>query len=345
MKLSCISILSCPKTGKSLRLVTTELADQDNVENFDVQSGALVTEDGLSSYPIVGGIPRFVPSDNYADNFGFQWNLFAKTQLDSNSGHPISNDRFWGATGWKSEELKDKWVLDVGCGAGRFAEIALGAGAKVVALDYSTAVDSCYENLKSFNNLNVVQGDIYRLPFKVESFDFVHSLGVLQHTPDIAKAFACLPPMMSKSGKICVDYYEKSFKSSLLPKYWLRPLTKQIPKQQLFSILKSMVPSLLRVSLFFGGIPIIGKFLKRVIPVANYHDILPLSNIQLREWALLDTFDWLSPAYDEPQTRAAAKKLMEISGLKDIEILKHGHLVARGSKGKCLNLGETIGGH
>ena len=75
-----------------------------------------------------------------------QWNYFSKTQLDSHSGFPISSDRFWKATGWKPEHLKDQWVLDIGCGSGRFAEIALKAGAKLVALDYSNAVESNYKN-------------------------------------------------------------------------------------------------------------------------------------------------------------------------------------------------------
>ena len=34
------------------------------------------------------------------------------------------------ATGWNAADLAGKWVLDVGCGAGRFAEVALRAGAK-----------------------------------------------------------------------------------------------------------------------------------------------------------------------------------------------------------------------
>ena len=41
-------------------------------------------------YQIVDGIPRFVPDDNYAQSFGFQWNAHEKTQLDSYTGRPIS---------------------------------------------------------------------------------------------------------------------------------------------------------------------------------------------------------------------------------------------------------------
>jgi len=185
MKSELLEKLRCPVSRLPLR----------------VDDGELVSEDGRHRYPIRNGIPRFVPESNYADNFGMQWNHFSKTQLDSHSGHPISADRFWKATGWQPEQIKDHWVLDVGCGAGRFAEVALSAGAKVVALDYSSAVDaSCYANLQHHPNLHVVQGDIYALPFAPESFPFVYSLGVLQHTPDVAKAFAALPPMVAGGG-------------------------------------------------------------------------------------------------------------------------------------------------
>lgn len=85
-----------------------------------------------------------------------------------------------------------------GCGAGRFAEVALLAGAKVVALDYSSAVDVCYANLKHHPNLYVVQGDIFAIPFVPETFPFVYSLAVLQHTPDVAKAFFALTLLVSK---------------------------------------------------------------------------------------------------------------------------------------------------
>jgi len=326
MKLELLQLLRCPQSGQ--RLVLEESVDNEK----NINSGWLISEDYQYRYPIYKGIPRFVPESNYADNFGMQWNYFSKTQLDSHSGHPISADRFWKATSWVPRDLRDQWVLDVGCGSGRFAEIALSTGAQVVALDYSIAVDACYTNLKQHHNLHVVQGDIYALPFALESFSFIYSLGVLQHTPDVAKAFAALPPMLSKNGRLCVDYYEKSFKSCILPKYWLRPITKQLPKAQLFSVIEKLVPVMLRISRKFGRVPIVGKLLKRIVPVANYDGILPLNEQQLLEWALLDTFDWLAPAYDNPQTAVTVCLWLKEAGLRDIEVLKAGHLVGRGRK-------------
>ncbi|THB73279.1 MAG: class I SAM-dependent methyltransferase [Gammaproteobacteria bacterium] len=329
-----LQLLRCPQSGQQLVL---ESSTVNSSPEGEIESGWLVSEDGNYRYPIKNNIPRFVPENNYADNFGMQWNHFAKTQLDSHSGHPISSERFWNATGWQSKDLCGKWVLDVGCGSGRFAEIALSTGANVVALDYSSAVDACYSNLKKHPNLHIVQGDIYALPFALETFSFVYSLGVLQHTPDVEKAFNSLPPMLKDGGRLCVDYYEKSAMSRFFPKYWLRPLTKRLPKKKLFTTLQLLVPIMLPISRLTSSIPVLGKYLKRLIPVANLDGIAPLDKQQQIEWSLLDTFDWFSPAYDNPQTAETARTWLERAMLKEIEVKKAGHLVGRGIKRDDLN--------
>ncbi len=325
MRSELLEKLRCPITGQCLLLADEKLES-------DAEQQTLITEDGSNQYPIRDGIPRFVPESNYADSFGMQWNKFRKTQLDSYSGRTISADRFWTATGWDPSKMKGSWVLDAGCGAGRFAEIALSSGANVVALDYSSAVNACYLNLKEHPNLHVVQGDIYALPFSQESFDFIYSLGVLQHTPDVAGAFASLPPMLAKNGSLCVDFYEKTWKSRLLPKYWLRPITKKLPKEWLFQNLQHCIPLLLSLSDGLNKIPWFGSVLKRFVPVVNYNGIYPLSPEQLFEWALLDTFDMLSPAFDSPQEKKEVLSWMESSGFRNVELLTVGHLVARGIK-------------
>ena len=225
MKTALLELLRCPTTGQ---LLTLEVGGNNSLL---INEGWLVSEDGQHRYPIRNGIPRFVPQSNYADNFGMQWNYFRQTQLDSHSGMPISSARFWLATNWAPADLKGRWVLDVGCGAGRFAEVALKAGAKVVALDYSSAVDACYSNLKHHPNLHVVQGDIYALPFALGAFQYVYSLGVLQHTPDVAKAFAALPPMVRGGGScawiITKNHGNPSFTPNTgcgrYPNAWLKP--------------------------------------------------------------------------------------------------------------------------
>ena len=326
MKIELLELLRCPKTGQCLHLEGV----RDNSQ--DVEEGWLVSEDSKERYPVLRGVPRFVPKSNYADNFGMQWNHFRQTQLDSYSGHPISTERFWLATHWKPEQLKDKWVLDAGCGAGRFAEVALLAGAQVVALDYSSAVDACYANLKHHSNLHGVQADIYALPFAPESFQFVYSLGVLQHTPDVPKAFAALPPMVKVGGQLCVDYYWKRFRTMLHAKYLVRPFTKRISQPKLFSFLQRWVPALLIISQALGRVPLIGRGLQRIVPIADYTNDYPLTSQQLKEWALLDTFDMLAPTYDNPQTATTVRRWFEEAKFVNIEVGHWAHLGARGTK-------------
>src|SRR5579863_6263028 len=74
-------------------------------------------------YPSENGVIRCVGLQSYADSFGFQWQRYARTQLDDASSR-ISEQDFRTRTGFRPEDLRDKLILDVGCGMGRFAEVA-----------------------------------------------------------------------------------------------------------------------------------------------------------------------------------------------------------------------------
>lgn len=321
-----LKFLRCPQTKQELHV--------SEVSTSYCKGPHLITPDKKNKYPIVSGIPRFISGKNYADNFGMQWNHFRKTQLDSTTGIPISANRFWSATGWDAKELRNKWVLDAGCGSGRFAEIALAAGANVVAVDYSSAVDALQANLQPHPNLYIVQADIYSLPFPDNFFDFVYSLGVLQHTPNVEGAFKALIPVLKGSGQICVDFYWKRFRTLMHSKYLVRPVTKRLSKKWLFSFLERHITKLLFASRVLARVPLIGVAIKRLVPVADYTGVFPLSDEQLIEWALLDTFDMMSPTYDNPQSTKTVKYFFQNSGLIDIEVFHASHLVGRGTKPK-----------
>jgi len=303
---------------------------QDQQENVD--RGSLECRSCKRTFPIIDGIPRFVSLDNYTNNFGFQWNLFKKTQLDSHTKTTISKDRFFHQSGWKPDEMRNSLILDVGCGAGRFAEVALSTGANVVAIDYSGSVDACWGNLKENKNLHVVQADLYRLPFKPNLFDYAYSFGVLQHTPDVKKAFFALIEKIKGGGKVCVDFYRKDWKVYLWPKYWLRPITKNLSSDLLFKLVKVAVPLLLPVSSILIRCPLVGHYLRYIIPVVNYERIFPLNKQQLFEWAVLDTFDMFSPKYDYPQHEKTVGCWFKAIGLLDADIFVRGLVVGRGTK-------------
>ncbi len=232
----------------------------------------------------------------------------------------------------KPEELEGRRVLDVGCGAGRFAEVALGFGGRVVAVDRSLAVEAALDNLGDRPGLDVVQADLLALPFAPGSFDFVYCFGVLQHTPDPRRAFLSLPPLLAEGGRLVVDIYPRLWRNRLWPKYWLRPLTSRLSPATLDRLVSIAFPLLYPVSLTLGRVPRFGRLLRYLVPVANYEGVYPLDAQQLREWALLDTIDMLGPRYDKPQTADALRVWFVEAGLADVVVFRSGFLVGRGRR-------------
>lgn len=325
MDRSTIALLRCPACASPLSLQT-----EDRTE--EIEAGTLACAGCAAAYPIERGIARFVPAVNYATNFGVQWNLFRRTQLDSYSGQPISRNRFTASTGWGEKELEGAIVLDAGCGAGRFAEVALSFGARVVAIDYSGAIDAARDNLKGKGVIDFIQADINALPFAPESFPFVYCLGVIQHTPDPGKSFQSLARATAPGGRLAVDVYPARWKNVFYAKYWIRPITRRLGAETSLRIVRRMFPALYALSRLVCRIPVAGRYLRYLIPVANYTNVHPLNDRQLREWALLDTFDMWAPAYDRPQTLATVRGWFSDAGFTDVNAFHAGFFVGRGIK-------------
>ena len=106
-----------------------------------------------------------MPDDGYAESFGDQWNRWRRVQLDSVTGKPLSRARLFEGTRWP-EDLTGQTVLELGCGAGRFTEVLLDAGAEVWAVDASSAVDAARDNLGEHERLHLAQADLFDLPFE-----------------------------------------------------------------------------------------------------------------------------------------------------------------------------------
>jgi SAM-dependent methyltransferase len=180
--------------------------------------------------------------------------------------------------------------------------------------------------------MHVIQADLDALPFPSNSFDYIYCFGVLQHTPSPQNAFLALTEKLKPGGSIAVDIYPKTWRSLITPRHWLRPFTTRLPKSTLFRVIELGVPILLPVSRTLGRLPHVGGWMRKLIPVANYENVYPLTEPQILEWALLDTFDLLSPAYDNPQTSRAVHSWLNKAKLEKAEVLRMEQLVVRGRK-------------
>jgi SAM-dependent methyltransferase len=272
-----------------------------------LSEGGLVDKSG-NLFPIINEIPRFVELENYSSSFGFQWNEFVQTQVDYHNDSFISRDRFYRSTRWTDDSLNGAMVLEIGSGSGRFSQILLEAGADLYSLDYSNAVEANAKNNRNYENLTLCQASVYAIPFRKESFDKVCCLGVIQHTPDVELSFATMIQYLKPGGEIVVDVYADTLKTKFYTKYWFRPITKRMNKKRLLSLIRWYVPKWITISTLLLKVPIIGKFLAQIIPICNYSEQFPtLTKEELKEWAILDTFDMLSPEFDQPQKRSTLK--------------------------------------
>jgi len=255
-----------------------------------------------STAPVRDGIPRYVDEVDYAASFGPQWQRYRQVQLDSETGKSLSRDRLFKGTGWTPEELAGELVLEVGCGAGRFTEVLLEAGACVVAVDASTAVDACRETCGDHPRLAIVQADLHELPFRPGSFDRVFCYGVLQHTPDPERAFAALVEQVRPGGRIAADVYRhREYVDRWSAKRFWRPLTTRMPRGLLRRIIEWYIPRWLPVDNRLRRVPRIGRFLLAVVPCWNPRGLFELTWDEELAWTVLDTFDALAPRYDNPQ--------------------------------------------
>lgn len=301
-------------------------------ENFDcyvdpldkttliLEKDYLISKNG-KKFPIINNIPRFVDTNNYSTSFGFQWNYFHDTQVDKFNNTEISKERVFSTTKWPKILSSDNKILEVGSGSGRFTEILVQTNAKVFSLDYSTAVEANANNNSNHNNLYLSQASVYEMPFNYNYFDKIFCLGVIQHTPDVEKSFAEMVKHLKPKGEIVIDVYADTLKTKFYSKYWFRPITKRLNKEVLLNFIKWYIPYWFPVSTILLKIPILGKFLSQIIPICNYSETYPtLNKSQLVEWAILDTFDMLSPEYDIPQTKRNLEKWVNKYQLDLIEL-------------------------
>ena len=258
--------------------------------------------------------PIFV-NETYTKSFGFQWNKFNKTQLDSFNGLTLSNDRLREITNW-SKSLKGELILEVGSGSGRFTEILAKTEAEIYSFDSSSATAANYNNNAIYKNVNIFRADIYNIPLNIK-FDKILCIGVLQHTPDIEKSIISLKNFLKPNGELVFDIYKKNLLHLFQWKYILRPFLKRISKHKLLQLIKIFSRILYYPSLF--TYKFLGKINNRIYPVVYYHDKIKDKKLSI-EFSILDTFDMYTPKYDTPMSLKELKKLLHKLNLKILNL-------------------------
>jgi SAM-dependent methyltransferase len=307
MKLHHLSLLCDPETHEDLTLVDA-IYDGD-----EVISGALVSPS--HSYPITLGIPRFVSDEGYSDNFGYQWNRWARVQFeDQNIDGPMDGHTtrmFETITGFSADTLRGKTVLDMGCGPGRFTDVAVSMGASVVALDYSSAIDAAQANFAGkAADILFVQGDALRLPLKDNSVDVSFTIGVLHHTPSPATGVGEAQRVTREGGQFAIRVYNADdFYTFPTVRFWRGVCLKLKP-------FFGHYPPLI-YSYFFGTL---GFALGRIWRPLSYplRAIFPTVWLPDYRWAILDTFDAIATTHQSGHTPDEVEGWLRATGFAKV---------------------------
>ena len=300
-----LDILCCPKTGAALKLRIDEV-----FEDGSIKTGTLITASGEHSYPILKGIPRFVDKEVYAQSFGYEWRKWSRVQFEAeNVGGPMAGHTqkmFDAITGFSEQFLKDKLVVEFGCGPGRFLDIVRRRGGIAVGIDMSMAVEPARENFRDDPDVLIVQGDILNPPFREATFDAGYSIGVLHHTPDPARGLEKLAGVTKEGGQISCSVYEKAGLYGF-------------PSVGTYRSIHNATNALLGNTLALGyayfsahfiyhGLSLMRRIpkVRRLVPFLEKHVLVSVDLPDAR-WRLLDVFDAITPFHASTHTGEEVK--------------------------------------
>jgi SAM-dependent methyltransferase len=231
---------ACPECNGNMSITIT------NKDKYHLYEGEYYCSVCDCIFPVKGGISIFVrdldkQKTHTARSFGYKWKKFAvidhhykKNFLDEI--FPLDYRTFF----------KGKTVLDAGTGIGIPCYCIAEHGAKeVFAVDITESIRIAYENTKEFNNICVAQADIYKMPFKRNSFDVVVCVAVLQHLPNPWEAFDELLSFVKPGGTLILWVYANEGNNFV--RFFVEPFRKWFTR-------KLPIQFVLGLSYFLGAI-------------------------------------------------------------------------------------------
>lgn len=203
------------------------------------------------------------------------------------------------------KELKDKIVLDAGCGSGRYTRVLRKYGAKVISIDMN---DTLMDDLKKDPNITYIVKDMNKLKIgEIPKVDLVISFGVLHHTSNAQNTFIYLSKFLKSGGKFAISVYDIYDKTSVYPTIFWRKIVKYIPKRMFWYISYISVPLYYLWRIKYIGWP--------------FRILLPMPITKHWQTRVLEFYDWYTPKYVSFHDHVSVYNWYKRAGFNNIEVL------------------------
>ena len=191
---------------------------------------------------------------NSVDAFSLEWTKYPRVQDDELTNVPSSLRRLELLLGFPIDWLKDKTVVEVGAGPGRFTKLLAKHSKHVLAIDLSDAI--FVNSALGMDNVTFFKGDFLKIDLP-KIFDVIYCRGVLQHTPDPRESISKLISMGKVNDLIIFDIYKGYTSIKKLREwelFWRFILNLFVDAKQFEYFLQKKGKKLFKLHRFFNGL-------------------------------------------------------------------------------------------
>lgn len=216
---------------------------------------------------------------------------------------------------------KESYIIDIGCGSGRWSKYLSTKVKFVEAIDPSNAVFAANRLLENINNVRITKASVENIPFEDCTFDFAMSIGVLHHIPDTRQAMKDAVKKVKVGGYFyCYLYYNLEnrglvFKSLFSLSTKIRNIVSKMNSKN-----KKLTCDLIAI-FFYMPFVIITRILN-LLGLTKISKKVPLSDYSNKSFFIIrnDALDRFGTTLEQRFSKNEVIEMMKNAGLKDIVV-------------------------
>ena len=274
-------------------------------------------------------------------SFGEEWIKFSS--FDAGEIERMGNEYFDILDQTSVDE--NSYVLDVGCGTGRWSFYLSPKVRFIEAIDPSDAVFSAANLTSAKPNIRVTKAGVDNIPFADNSFDFIFSLGVLHHIPDTEGAIKKIYEKLRPGGYFLVYLYYsldnrgKIYKIIFTLSNSVRKIISGMPK-----VIKQIMAEIISFTVYLPFV-FLARICKALFPRKEWYKKIPLSYYHNKSLTIIrnDALDRFGTPLEKRFSKIEIERMLKNAGFFDVSFSQKPpfwHGIAR--KPDVFNNGKSI---